>query len=94
MDPGNYYCVEISDTGCGMSVDEIQNILDPFFSTKFTGRGLGLPLVLGTVLAHGGGLNFHSRLGKGTTVAMLLPVLDQYSEEIDSATVISEVSND
>lgn len=69
-----YACVEVSDTGCGMSAETQNKIFDPFFTTKFVGRGLGLPVVLGTVRAHGGTLAVESALGEGTTVRVLLPV--------------------
>lgn len=72
--PGDYVCMEISDTGCGMSPEVLARIFDPFFSTKFTGRGLGLAAVVGIVRAHGGGLRVVSTPGKGSTFRVFLPV--------------------
>lgn len=69
-----YACLEISDSGCGMSTETQKRIFDPFFTTKFVGRGLGLSVVLGTVRAHGGRIAVESAAGQGTTVRVLLPL--------------------
>jgi len=74
LPPGDYVCVEISDTGCGMPPEVLNRIFDPFFSTKFTGRGLGLAAVLGIVRTHGGTLKVFSTAGKGSTFRTYLPV--------------------
>ncbi|MBF0543573.1 MAG: PAS domain S-box protein [Candidatus Riflebacteria bacterium] len=70
---GMYVCLEISDTGCGMSKETIEKIFDPFYTTKFTGRGLGLPAVLGIVHGHKGAIKIESKLGKGTTFQVYFP---------------------
>lgn len=70
----NYVCLSVSDTGCGMDVAILEEVFDPFFSTKFTGRGLGLPVVLGLVRAHDGAITVESQPGKGTTVQVFFPV--------------------
>jgi CheY-like chemotaxis protein len=69
--PGSYVSLEVSDRGMGMPADTMARIFDPFFSTKATGRGLGLPAVLGVVRAQGGGLAVQSRPGYGTTFTVL-----------------------
>jgi PAS domain S-box-containing protein len=74
LPPGPYVCMEISDTGCGMSPEVLARIFDPFFSTKFTGRGLGLAAVLGIVRTHNGALRVFSTPGKGSTFRIYLPV--------------------
>jgi two-component system, cell cycle sensor histidine kinase and response regulator CckA len=68
-----YVRLTVSDTGCGMT-DEVQaRVFDPFFSTKFAGRGLGLAVVQGVVRDHGGVIHLVSAPGHGTTFEVLLP---------------------
>jgi len=69
-----YACLEVSDTGCGISNKDIEKLFDPFFTTKFTGRGLGLPVVMGIVKAHGGCVTVESKPGKGSIFRVFLPV--------------------
>jgi PAS domain S-box-containing protein len=71
---GNYVCLEVADDGCGMSADVQARIFDPFYSTKFSGRGLGLPAVVGIVRAHHGALTVESAVGRGSTFRIYLPV--------------------
>jgi PAS domain S-box-containing protein len=73
---GRYACVEVRDTGCGMTPDTRTRAFDPFFTTKFTGRGLGLSTVLGIVRAHRGAVSIQSRPGRGTSVRLLFPAID------------------
>jgi CheY-like chemotaxis protein len=70
---GNYLRLEIADTGCGMSEAVKARIFDPFFSTKFAGRGLGLAVVQGIVRAHAGAIHLTSAPGQGTTFQIFLP---------------------
>jgi len=71
--PGPHVWLEVADTGCGLDADTLAKIFDPFFSTKFTGRGLGLATVLGVVRAHRGALGVESAPGRGTTIRVYLP---------------------
>ena len=79
--PGEYICLSISDTGCGMDAEQKSKIFDPFYSTKFAGRGLGLAALLGIVRGHKGAVNVYSEPGKGTIFKLYFPVLKQEDVE-------------
>lgn len=71
---GGYACLEVTDTGCGMSAETYNRLFEPFYTTKFTGRGLGMSAVLGIISAHGGALQLFSEPELGTTFKIFLPL--------------------
>ncbi len=75
----SYACIEIQDNGCGLTENEIDEIFDPFYSTKFTGRGLGLPVVKGLVKAHGGAITVKSAPGSGSTFRAYFPLSKEHA---------------
>jgi signal transduction histidine kinase/CheY-like chemotaxis protein len=70
---GAYVCLEVRDDGGGINEATISRIFDPFFSTKFTGRGMGLAAVHGIVRINNGFIDVHSVVGGGTTFQVFLP---------------------
>lgn len=71
--PNNRIALTVTDDGCGMDAETVSKIFDPFYTTKFTGRGLGLAAVFGIVEGHGGKITVKSKPGKGTTFVVVLP---------------------
>jgi two-component system, cell cycle sensor histidine kinase and response regulator CckA len=69
----SYACLEVRDEGPGIEPGKLSEIFDPFSTTKSFGRGLGLPVALGTVKAHSGAMAVTSRPGRGTNVRVFLP---------------------
>jgi len=76
IQPGRYVALEVADTGCGIPADILGRIFDPFFSTKFLGRGLGLSALLGMLRGHGGSVQVQSEPGQGSRFRLFLPVPD------------------
>jgi signal transduction histidine kinase/CheY-like chemotaxis protein len=70
---GAYVEITVRDSGCGMTPEVLGRIFDPFFSTKFTGRGLGLAAVASIMRHHHGALHVESEVGKGTVFHVYLP---------------------
>lgn len=73
--PGRYASVTVADTGEGMDDNALSRLFDPFFSTKFQGRGLGLPAVYGIIQSHEGAVLVESQPGRGTNVRIYIPAL-------------------
>jgi len=74
-EPGTYGFIEVADSGHGMTPDIVARLFDPFFSTKFTGRGLGLAAVRGIVRSHHGAVELHTTPGEGTRIRVWIPVV-------------------
>jgi PAS domain S-box-containing protein len=74
---GDHGCLTVSDSGPGIRRDHLDQIFDPFFTTRFTGRGLGLAIVLGVVRRYNGGVVVESRPDLRTTFRVLLPVSEE-----------------
>ena len=76
LQPGEYVCLSLTDTGEGMDEDTLARAIDPFFTTKEAGKGtgLGLPMVHGLAEQSGGQLILESQKGRGTTAELWLPV--------------------
>jgi PAS domain S-box-containing protein len=70
---GEYVCLAVRDTGCGIAPDSLPHIFDPFYTTKFTGRGLGLAAVQGIVRTHKGLMRVESEPGRGAAFYVYLP---------------------
>ena len=72
--PGGYVCLQVADNGCGMDVETQKRIFEPFFTSKFTGRGLGMAAVLGIIKGHNGAVQISSQLGQGTNFKIFVPI--------------------
>jgi PAS domain S-box-containing protein len=79
----DYVRLEVSDTGCGMTEAVKAKVFDPFFSTKFVGRGLGLAVVQGIVRDHGGAIYLMSSPSEGTTFEVFLPCVPTIIANVD-----------
>jgi PAS domain S-box-containing protein len=81
LTPGQYFVLEVRDNGSGIDPSTLPRIFDPFFTSKFTGRGLGLSAVLGIVRAHRGALLVYSEVGKGSRFQVWFPAADYVARE-------------
>ncbi|MBJ42210.1 MAG: hypothetical protein CMJ80_02760 [Planctomycetaceae bacterium] len=73
---GEYVFLEVADTGTGMEQETIDRMFDPFFTTKKKGCGLGMSAVLGIVRGHRGAIRIDSRVGRGTSIQVLFPAVE------------------
>ncbi|GAB4253055.1 PAS domain-containing hybrid sensor histidine kinase/response regulator [Deferrisoma sp.] len=79
MEPGEWVCLTVADTGTGIAPEHLDRVFEPFFTTKPPGKGTGLGLaqVYGLVKEHGGFVDLESRVGEGTTVRVYLPAAER-----------------
>lgn len=75
--PGRMVSIVVSDNGCGIRPEDLERVFTPFFTTKPKGSGLGMAITLKIVKEHGGLLKIDSEPGKGTSVAVYLPVAER-----------------
>lgn len=77
-----FVCLEVMDNGGGMTPETINRVFEPFYSTKSTGRGLGMAAVHGIVRSHKGFMNILSEPERGTTMTVGLPVFTESNDEV------------
>lgn len=75
--PGNYGCVSVMDNGSGIATDKLDRIFDPFYTTKFKGRGLGLAAVRGIVKSLKGHISVETVMGEGSIFTIYLPIVTE-----------------
>ena len=85
LTPGEYVKVSIRDHGTGIKKEHLKKVFDPYFTTKQTGSGLGLAIVYSIIDKHNGCITVNSELGKGTTVNLILPAIDDANVEAPAA---------
>ncbi|MBC8366644.1 PAS domain S-box protein [bacterium] len=91
---GSYAYIEVSDEGCGMDRGTRERIFDPFYTTKFTGRGLGMSVVQGIVRGHKGGILIDSDPDAGSTFRVLLPESQVETQKVDRSREDSSIQED
>ena len=73
--PGTFVYLDVSDTGPGMDKETLARLFEPFYTTKFMGRGLGMSVVMGIMRVHGGAIMLETGTGRGAVVRVLFPAL-------------------
>jgi CheY-like chemotaxis protein len=86
-----YSCITVSDTGSGIPADELDRIFEPFYTTKEPGKGtgLGLSVAYKILQQHQGFIDIKSKVGRGTTLYLGLPLANA-SEDAGSSAAIDE----
>ena len=72
-----YLCLAVGDSGSGIESENIEKLFDPFYSEKFTGRGMGLAVVQGIVQLYNGVITVESRTDQGSTFRIYLPIVKE-----------------
>lgn len=85
LSEGDYLQLTVSDNGCGMEESRLDLIFDPFYSTKFQGRGLGLSVLFGVLKSHRAGFRIKSAPGQGTRFSLFFPLAEQSGDGADGA---------
>ncbi len=88
-----FVIIEVADSGCGMDAETKERIFDPFYTTKFTGRGLGLANVMSIVQSHSGRIKVESEPGCGSTFTIALPATEASTLELVGQQVEQEGHN-
>ncbi|MBZ5579222.1 MAG: response regulator [Acidobacteriia bacterium] len=90
--PGSFVTISVSDTGTGMDPETQSHLFEPFFTTKTAARGtgLGLATAYGIIRQSGGAIGFSSRLGRGTTACIYLPLAEDRAETVPAAIASEE----
>ena len=93
LESGDYVCIAVTDTGCGIPPETLKRVFEPFFTTKESGKGSGLGLAMVHSLAEqvGGIATIESAVGKGTTVRILLPRCDEEQSSRDD-TIVDKIA--
>jgi len=91
LETGKYVYVAVEDSGCGMDKETLAKVFEPFFSTKFLGRGLGLATVFGIIKNNGGNIFVNSKPNKGSSFQIFFPALDMEKVE-ENETVVEAVA--
>jgi CheY-like chemotaxis protein len=92
---GDYAILSVCDTGEGIAPEDMKRIFEPFYTKKIMGRsgtGLGMAVVWGTVKDHAGYIDLESRVGRGTTVTVFLPVTRKEVSNTDSRSSIGALA--
>jgi PAS domain S-box-containing protein len=84
LTPGPYAHLSVEDDGQGMDAQTLDRLFEPYFSTKFEGRGLGMAAVQGIIANHQGGITVTSCVNQGTSVSVYLPLVETPAPEMQA----------
>ena len=88
---GDYVFVRVADNGCGIAPENLTRVFDPFFSTKFLGRGLGLAAIQGIIRGHGGWIHVDSTPGQGSTFTAWFPATARPTFRVSASATPAEI---